>query len=417
MQSFKRNNCLRVSNHFVESYFASLQYDGVGLKPALEYCRHFHACIGLISGPSTYEDIKQMLEIDEEERKNHIQNLGFATEALEFLGESLDSRIAVPLGHFLIDNKGTADELSVLLHAALATAGSCDSCLQDTESDEDVNEDMEICHHSCYSCQKEKSLCSTCQERGLAAEQWNPLLRPCERCLVHERLCVRAVWIYLVSDCLEKQKTVLNRLQEEIQNSEDRLFSGLVHPDTGEILTWSAPDDPHTDKNIVAAYNNYLMLGKGQIVSSRTIHVLRDHPNPCQERGLAAEQWNPLLRPCERCLVHERLCVRAVWIYLVSDCLEKQKTVLNRLQEEIQNSEDRLFSGLVHPDTGEILTWSAPDDPHTDKNIVAAYDNYLMLRKGQIVSSRTIHVLRDHPNPEILASIQESNHKGVITKD
>ena len=83
---------------------------------------HFHACIGLISGPSTYEDVKKMLEMDEEDRKNHIQNLDIATEALEFLGESLDSRIALPLGHFLIDNKGTADELSVLLHAALATA-------------------------------------------------------------------------------------------------------------------------------------------------------------------------------------------------------------------------------------------------------------------------------------------------------
>ena len=137
-----------------------------------------------------------MLEMDEEEQKNHIQNLDFATEALEFLGESLDSHgIALPLGHFLIDNKGTADELSVLLHAAPATASSCDSCLQDTESDGDVNEDMEICHYSCDSCQKEKSLCSTCPERGLAAEQWNPFLCQCERCLVHKRLCVHAVWI------------------------------------------------------------------------------------------------------------------------------------------------------------------------------------------------------------------------------
>ena len=41
--------------------------------------------------------------MDEEARNNHIQNLDFATEALEFLGESLDSRIALPLGHFLID--------------------------------------------------------------------------------------------------------------------------------------------------------------------------------------------------------------------------------------------------------------------------------------------------------------------------
>ena len=61
---------------------------------------HFHACTGLISGPSTYEDVKKMLEMDKEDRKNHIQNLDFATEALEFLGESLDSRIALPLGHF-----------------------------------------------------------------------------------------------------------------------------------------------------------------------------------------------------------------------------------------------------------------------------------------------------------------------------
>ena len=99
--------------------------------------------------------------MDEEDRKNHIQNLNFATEALEFLGESLDSRIALPLGHFLIDNKGTADELSVLLHAALAIASSCDSCLQDTENVEDMNENVEISHYSSDSCQKEKSLCGT----------------------------------------------------------------------------------------------------------------------------------------------------------------------------------------------------------------------------------------------------------------
>ena len=186
LQSLKRNNCLRVSNHFVESYFASLQYDGVGLKPALEYCRHAFPCLYWthISGPSTYEDIKKMLEMDKD-RKNHTQNLDFATEVLEFLGESLDSR----LGHFLIDNKGTADELSVLLHAALATASSYDSCLQDIENDEDVNENVEIRHYSCDSCQKEKSLCRTCQERGLAAEQWNSLLRQFKRCLVHKRLC------------------------------------------------------------------------------------------------------------------------------------------------------------------------------------------------------------------------------------
>ena len=122
---------------------------------------HFHACIGLISDPSTYEDVQKMLEMDEEDRKNHIQNLDFATEALEFLGEGLDSRIALPLGHFLIDNKGTADELSVLLHAALAIASLCDSCLQDTENDEDVNDNVEICHYSCDSCQKETSLCGT----------------------------------------------------------------------------------------------------------------------------------------------------------------------------------------------------------------------------------------------------------------
>ena len=119
---------------------------------------HFYACIGLISGPSTYEDVKKMLQMDEEDRKNHIQNLDLATEALEFLGEILDSRIALPLGYFLIDNKGTADELSVLLHAALAIASSCDSCLQDKENDEDVNENVEICHYSCDSYQTEKSL-------------------------------------------------------------------------------------------------------------------------------------------------------------------------------------------------------------------------------------------------------------------
>ena len=66
---------------------------------------HFelHACIRLISGPQTYEDVKKIIEMDKEGRKNHIQNLDFATEALEFLGESLDSRIALPRSWALFD--------------------------------------------------------------------------------------------------------------------------------------------------------------------------------------------------------------------------------------------------------------------------------------------------------------------------
>ena len=89
-----------------------LQVDGLRLKAALEYCRHHHSIIGLSSGPMTFEEIRFM---NDEDRKNKMASLPFAKEALEFITESLDSKIALLMGHFLVYDTGSSEYIWKLI--------------------------------------------------------------------------------------------------------------------------------------------------------------------------------------------------------------------------------------------------------------------------------------------------------------
>ena len=74
-------------------------------------------------------------------------------------------------------------------------------------------------------------------------------------------------------------------------------------------------------------------------------------------------------------------CKRVAVFVLASDCLEKQKKILRQLEEKRASSETE-GAKIVDKNTGEILIPS-PDDPHTDKNIVAEHDNYWQIKNGE----------------------------------
>ena len=88
-------------------------------KPALVYCRHHHSVIGLSSGLIAYEEMEEIRKLGDEERKKKVAALPFAKEALEFIAESLDSKLALPMGHYLVNDTGSSEKLWMLLSNAI----------------------------------------------------------------------------------------------------------------------------------------------------------------------------------------------------------------------------------------------------------------------------------------------------------
>ena len=92
IQCFVHNKVMSIEKHNASIFPCCLQYDGLKLKPALEYCRHHHSVIGLSSGLMAYEEMEKIGKLGDEERRKKVAGLPFAEEALEFIAESLDSK-------------------------------------------------------------------------------------------------------------------------------------------------------------------------------------------------------------------------------------------------------------------------------------------------------------------------------------
>ena len=87
IQCFVQNKVMSIEKNNARIFLCCLQYDGLKLKPALEYCRHHHSIIGLSTGPLTYEGMEELRDMDDEERRKKMSHLPFAKEALEFIGK------------------------------------------------------------------------------------------------------------------------------------------------------------------------------------------------------------------------------------------------------------------------------------------------------------------------------------------
>ena len=168
------------------TFLCCLQYDGLKLKPALEYCRHHHSIIGLSSGPMTYEEMEDLRVLDDEDRRKKMASLPFAKEALEFIAESLDSKIALPMGHFLVNDTGSSEELLKLISNAVEVLQCCERCLEQVETG--VAE-LGDCKFVCHECTSNRQLCERCKALGFSTDQWNSTTRPCFSCAESQISC------------------------------------------------------------------------------------------------------------------------------------------------------------------------------------------------------------------------------------
>ena len=96
---------MSIEKHNASIFPCCLQYVGLKVKPALEYCQHHLSVIGLSSGPMAYEEMEEIRKLGDEERRKKV---AAAKEALEFIAESLENKLALPMGHYLVSDTGSS---------------------------------------------------------------------------------------------------------------------------------------------------------------------------------------------------------------------------------------------------------------------------------------------------------------------
>ena len=161
----------------------------------------------------------------------------------------------------------------MLISNAIEVLQCCDRCMEQVETG--VAE-LGACKFVCEQCSTDHQLCERYKALNLSSEQWKSITRPCSSCIESQVSCKRVAVCVLASDCLEKQKKI--QLEEKRASSETE-NAKLVDKNTGEILMIPSPDDPHTDKNIVAEHDNYWQIKNGEVFSTKIIQVLRAHPD------------------------------------------------------------------------------------------------------------------------------------------
>ena len=58
-----------------------------------------------------YEEMEEIRNLGDEERRKKVAGLPFEKEALEFIAESLDIKLDFPLGHYPVNDAGSPEEL------------------------------------------------------------------------------------------------------------------------------------------------------------------------------------------------------------------------------------------------------------------------------------------------------------------
>jgi len=134
----------------------------------------------------TYEEMEDLRVLDDEDRRKKMASLPFAKEALEFIAESLDSKIALPMGHFLVNDTGSSEELLKLISNAVEVLQCCERCLEQVETG--VAE-LGDCKFVCHECTSNRQLCERCKALGFSTDQWNSTTRPCFSCAESQISC------------------------------------------------------------------------------------------------------------------------------------------------------------------------------------------------------------------------------------
>ena len=178
---------MSIEKHNASIFSCCLQYDGLKLKPALEYCRHHHSVIGLSSGPMAYEEMEEIRKLGDEERGKKVAGLPFAKEALALIAEGLDSKLALPMGHYLVNDAGSSEELWMLISNAVEVLQCCDRCMEQVETG--VTE-LGACKFVCEQCTTDHQLCERCKALNLSSKQWKSITRPCFSCVMETCCCL-----------------------------------------------------------------------------------------------------------------------------------------------------------------------------------------------------------------------------------
>ena len=121
-----------------------------------------------------YEEMEQIRKLGDKERTKKVAGLPFAKEALEFTAESLDSKLALPMGHYLVNGTGSSEELWMLISNAVEVLQCCDRCME--QVDTGVAE-LGACKFVCKLCTTDHQLFESCKALNLSSEQWKSITR------------------------------------------------------------------------------------------------------------------------------------------------------------------------------------------------------------------------------------------------
>ena len=108
--------------------------------------------------------MEEIRKLGNEERRKKVANLPFAKEALKFIAESLDSKLALPMGHYLVNDTGSCEELWMLISNAVEVLQCCDRCMEQVETG--VAE-LGACKFACEQCMTDHQQCERCKALNL----------------------------------------------------------------------------------------------------------------------------------------------------------------------------------------------------------------------------------------------------------
>ena len=152
--------------------------------------------------------MEEIRKLADKERTKKVAGLPFAKEALEFIAESLESKLALPMGHYLVNGTGSCEELWMIISNAVEVLQCCDRCME--QVDTGVAE-LGACKFVCELCTTDHQLFERCKALNLSSEQWKSITRSCFSCVESQVSCKRVAVCVLPSDCLKRNVPLLRQ--------------------------------------------------------------------------------------------------------------------------------------------------------------------------------------------------------------
>ena len=240
----------------------SLQEDGIALKPGLYVDSHQAKVIGATvpiglqftrDNPSpTAEELKKIL----------------VKEAHCLCVETLDAKIAIPVGVHYLSSEVNGEEQLEKSMSAVSCIQTCLSCLKDSKMEFQgaVLKGQGHCQSGCQNCISQGEVCTECSGRHKFV---HPALRACNECLEKDQECVKMVCLAWLMDSESKNKNsqiILTKRQSDTESTTD-----------ADLVT-AFPDPVHVAKNDRASFANWYRLVDGYRVNLVLLRTARTDP-------------------------------------------------------------------------------------------------------------------------------------------